>query len=359
MNLDDPTRFSELDPNGMLARISELPQQCRAAWRLTQGLELPPAYGAVRHVVILGMGGSAIGGTLLRGLVAGECALPITVVRDYTLPAFVHGPETLTIGCSYSGNTEETLSAFGEALEQGTLPVVVTTGGKLAALAQEKGIPLLRFDYQSQPRAALGYSFVLLLGICWRLGLLRDYSADLEEAIRVMEEWQAEVGPDVPTACNTAKVLAGQIVGRLPVVYGAGFLAAVANRWKTQFNENGKHWAFFEALPELNHNAVVGFGIPRTVREQTIVLMLRSSLDYPRVQVRWEVTRELLLREGVVAETLQGRGESRLAQMLSLIHFGDYVSFYLAMLNGVAPTPVETIAFLKQRLAEAEGRKFA
>ena len=358
MNLDDPTRFSELDPHGMLGRINELPQQCQAAWTLAQRLELPPAYEAVRHAVILGMGGSAIGGALLQGLVAEECAVPFTIVRDYTLPAFVRGPDYLVIGCSYSGNTEETLSAFGEALERGTCPVVVTTGGKLAALAQEKGIPLVRFDYRAMPRAALGYSFTLPLGICCRLGLLRDYSADLAETVQMMEEWQVEIGPDVPTTGNAAKHLAGQIAGRLPVVYGAGFLVTVANRWKTQFNENSKHWAFFEPLPELNHNAVVGFGIPRTVREQTIVLMLRSSLDHPRVQARWQVTRELLLREGVVAETLQGRGESRLAQMLSLIHFSDYVSFYLAMLNGVDPTPVESIAFLKQRLAEAEGRQF-
>nr|HID13075.1 bifunctional phosphoglucose/phosphomannose isomerase [Anaerolineae bacterium] len=222
MNLDDYARFGELDPNDMLVRIGELPQQCRAAWALVRGLELPPAYEAVRHVVILGMGGSAIGGTLLQGLVAGECVLPIAVVRDYTLPAFVRGPDYLVIGCSYSGNTEETLSAFEEALERRALPVAVTTGGKLAALAQEEGIPLVRFDYRSQPRAALGYSFTLLLGLLCRLGLLRDYSADLEEAARVMEEWQAEIRPQVPTARNAAKRLASQIAGRLPVVYGAG-----------------------------------------------------------------------------------------------------------------------------------------
>ena len=356
MNLDDSTRYGELDPNSMLERISELPQQCRVAWGLTRGLELPPAYGAVQHIVILGMGGSAIGGALLQGLVAAECAVPVTVVRGYTLPAFARGPETLVVGCSYSGNTEETLSAFREALRRDTRTVVVTTGGKLAALAQEKvqgrEIPLVLFDYHSQPRAALGYSFTLLLGLLSRLGLVQDYSADLEEAIGVMEAWQTEIGPGVPASRNAAKSLAERLVDRLPVVYGAGFLAVVANRWKTQFNENSKHWTFFEALPELNHNAVVGLGIPRSVREQTVVLMLRSNLDHPRVQVRWEVTQELLQREGVAAETLWGRGESRLAQMLSLIHFGDYASFYLAMLNGVDPTPVETIAFLKRRLAE-------
>ncbi|RLC98998.1 MAG: bifunctional phosphoglucose/phosphomannose isomerase [Chloroflexi bacterium] len=259
----------------------------------------------------------------------------------------------MVIGCSYSGNTEETLSAFGAGLERGVRTAAVTTGGKLAALAQEEGVPLVRFDYQSSPRAAMGYSFTLLLGLLHRLGLLRDYSADVEEAAQVMEAWQAEIGPAVPAARNAAKSQAGRLAGRLPVVYGAGFLAAVANRWKTQFNENSKHWAFFEVLPELNHNAVVGLGIPQSVRDQVTVLMLRSSMDHPRVQVRWDVTEKLLRREGVTAETVQGRGKSKLAHMLSLIHFNDYVSFYLAMLNGADPSPVEAIAFLKQRLAEA------
>ena len=353
MNLDEATRFTELDPGGMLARIGELPQQCRAAWKLTQGLGFPPAYGAVEHVVILGMGGSAIGGALLQGLVAEECAVPITIVRDYTLPAFVRGPQYLVVGCSYSGNTEETLLALEKALKWDVRPAVVTTGGKLAALAEARGMPLVRFDYQSQPRAALGYAFVLLLGLFCRLGLARDYGADLEEALEVMGAQQAEIGPQVPTARNAAKALAIRLKDRLPVVYGAGFLAAVANRWKTQFNENSKQWAFFEVLPELNHNSVVGLGLPQAVRERMTVLMLRSNEDHPRVRARWDVTGELLLRERVAHETFQGRGQGRLAHMLSLIHLGDYASFYLAMLNGVDPTPVETIAFLKRRLAEA------
>lgn len=353
MNLDEPQLFSTLDPSEMLERVGELAQQCRAAWSLAQEIKVQSTYDDVRHIVVLGMGGSAIGGALLQGLVADECDVPITIVRGYTIPAFVRGPDYLVIGCSYSGNTEETLATFGEGLARGARLVAVTTGGKLAALAQDKSVPLVRFDYPAMPRAALGYSFTLLLSLLHRLGLLRDYSADLEEAIQVMDAWQAEIGPDAPTSRNAAKSLAERLVGRLPVVYGAGFLAAVANRWKTQFNENSKHWAFFETLPELNHNAVVGLEIPQSVREQVTVLMLRSSLDHPRVQVRWDVTGELLRRAGVASEVLEAHGKSKLAQMLSLIHLGDYVSFYLAMLNGADPSPVETIAFLKQRLAES------
>jgi glucose/mannose-6-phosphate isomerase len=352
MSLDDLVRFSELDPDDMLGYIGEFPQTCRAAWELTRDLELPSPYRSVRHVTILGMGGSAIGGALLRGLAEATCAAPIAVVRGYSLPAFVQGSGCLVIACSYSGNTEETLAAFGEAMERDVLPVVITTGGKLSAMSQKEGIPWVRFDYPSQPRAAMGYSFVLLLGLLGRLGLLQDYGADLEEAIQVVDAWQAEIRPEVPAARNAAKSLAEQLHNRLPVVYGAGFLAPVANRWKTQINENSKQWAFHEELPELDHNAVVGLGIPEDVRDAAVVVMLRSSLESARMQARWDATQELLQCEGVESRVVRGRGDSRLAHMLSLVHFGDYVSGYLV--NGVDPTPVEAISFLKRRLAEVE-----
>ncbi|MFO7743088.1 MAG: bifunctional phosphoglucose/phosphomannose isomerase [Anaerolineae bacterium] len=352
MNLDDRQPIRCLDSSNMLGRIAELPRQCTAAWEQSMRLALPSGYGSVDHVTIAGMGGSAIGGALLKGLVVDECLLPITVVRGYTLPAFVEGPRSLVVACSYSGNTEETLSCFEQARARGARAAAVTTGGKLADLADEAGVPVARFDYESQPRAAIGYSFVLLLGLMHQLGLIHDYSDEVTESAQVMEAWQEQIGVQVPIPRNPAKQMASQLAGSLPVIYGAGFLAAVANRWKTQFNENAEHWAFFEVLPELNHNAVVGLGIPAVIRDNSVVLMLRSPLDHQRVQERWDVTRDLLTREGVAAEEVHGRGDSALAQMLSLIHLGDYVSFYTAMLNEVDPTPVDAIAFLKQRLAE-------
>jgi glucose/mannose-6-phosphate isomerase len=355
MNVDDSQAIARIDTGSMLRRIEELPEQCVAAWKQAQGLSLPLDYGSIDHLIIAGMGGSAIGGALLEGLVASRCGVPITPIRGYDLPAFATGPRVLVTACSYSGNTEETLSCFGQALERNTRAIALTTGGKLATLAREAGVPLVQFAYQSQPRAALGYSFILLLGIAHCLGLVHDYTNQVDEAVAVMTAWQEEIEPGIPSAENKAKALARQIAGSLPVVYGTGSLAAAANRWKTQFNENAKHWAFFEVLPELNHNAVVGFGIPEILQQHAIVIMLRSHLDSQAIQSRWEVTRELLDREGVAVEEVQGRGESALAHMLSLIHFGDYVSFYLAMLNEVDPTPVKPIAFLKQRLAELGG----
>ena len=350
-DLDNWALFHETDPDDMLGRIAELPQQCRDAWANVQDLELPPEYRRISNVVILGMGGSAIGGDLLRALAEPECALPIMINRDYTVPAFVNA-ETLVIASSYSGNTEETLAAFEEANKKGAALLAITTDGRLARWARESRVPLLTFDYKSQPRAALGYSLVSLIGIVQKLGFIDDKTADLEEAIAVMKALQKEIRETVPTAENPAKQLAKRLYGHLPVIYGAGFLAEVAHRWKTQFNENSKGWSFFEALPELNHNAVVGYQFPEELAEKVVVVMLTSSLDHPRHKVRFQVTQEILAKQGVSYETVEAQGESPLAQMLSAIFFGDYVSYYLAMLYEVDPTPVKVIDYLKERLAQ-------
>jgi glucose/mannose-6-phosphate isomerase len=357
VDLNDQELIRQTDPSGMLAHIRGFPGQCRAAWDQIQAWEPPADWGDFRHILITGMGGSAIGGVLLQGLVTGESRVPILVWRNYGLPAYVQGPEHLVVACSYSGNTEETLSTFREALKRGARVAAITTGGELAALAEESDAALVRFDYESQPRAALGYAFFQLLGAVSRVISLPDYAEDVSEAVRVMEAWQSEIAPEVPGEENDAKQLAGRSDGKQLVVLGAGPLAGVANRWKTQFNENAKHWAFFETMPELNHNTVCGFGMPEPVRDHTLVVMLRSPTEPARLEARWDATADVLAREGVATETVYGRGESTLSQIFSLIHFGDFASLYRAVLNRVDPTPVEPIAYLKQRLAEAKSQR--
>lgn len=350
-DLDNWALFHEIDPDDMLSRIAELLQQCHDAWANVQNLELPPEYCQVNRIVVLGMGGSAIGGDLLRALAEPECALPIVTNRDYTVPAFVNA-ETLVIASSYSGNTEETLAAFKESRKRGAALLAITTDGKLAQQARELEVPLLTFRYQSQPRAALGYSIVSLIGVVQKLGLIGDKAVDLEEAIGVMEALQEEIKETVPVTENPAKQLAKRLYGHLPVVYGSGYLTEVAHRWKTQLNENAKAWSFFEPMPELNHNAVVGYQFPQELAERILVVMLTSSLDHPRNKARFQVTQDILTKRGIVYYTIEAHGESPLAQMLSAIHFGDYVSYYLAMLYEVNPTPVKVIDYLKKRLAQ-------
>jgi glucose/mannose-6-phosphate isomerase len=351
VNLDDIEYLKSADPRDMGARIAELPLQCREARMLAERCPLPPNYRQADAIVILGMGGSAIGGDLVCALVRDECSVPISVNRDYDLPAFV-GNQTLVVASSYSGNTEETLSAFAQALERGAMVVAITTGGQLAETCRRRNLPLITFEYESQPRAALGYSFVTLLVLLQEMGYIAGKSGQLQETITSLEHLRSRIGVEVPEADNPAKQLARRLEGKLPVFYGAGHLSEVARRGKCQWNENSKAWAFWDVLPELNHNSVAGYGHPASLAPHLHVLMLDSELYHPRHQVRLGVTGEILTQNGIPHEAIQVAGKSRLSQMLWAIHFVDFVSYYLAALNGADPTPVDNIAYLKKRLSE-------
>jgi glucose/mannose-6-phosphate isomerase len=351
INLDDPRVYQQQDPAGMLARIKELSWQCQHAYESAMKLELPPNYAGVDKVVILGMGGSAIGGDLVRSLAQSESGIPVIVHRDYGLPAFVDD-NTLLIASSYSGNTEETLSAFEPALKIKAKKLAMTTGGKLKEMAEANNVPVFKIDYKAQPRAALGFSFLPTLGVLQKLGFISDKSADVAETVKVLEQLSARLDEKSPLADNPAKQMAQRIYGKLPVVYGAGILAEAAHRWKTQINENGKAWAFYEVFPELNHNATVGFQFPPEVISRLHVILLRSPLFNQRVKLRYEVTCELLERAGVKYEYVDSEGNSPLSQMMSTVMTGDFVSYYLAILYRVDPSPVEVINYLKERLAK-------
>ncbi len=351
MNLDT-LDLKTVDPDNMLKLVRELPVQCHDAWQQVQSFRLPDDYRDVNAVAILGMGGSAIGGDLARTLAADTSPMPIATLREYDLPAWVNR-RALVIACSYSGNTEETLSAFGQAVARGGKLAAITTGGQLVQMALAVNASVFHFSYPSQPRAALGWSLVPLLGIFRQLGLMPDPSAAVAEAIQVMQSWQAEIDFTVPTADNAAKQLALRLHGKLPIAYGGGLLAEVARRWKGQFNENAKNWGAFEVLPELDHNAVLGYEHPADLADRLTVLMLTCPADHPRVALRQKVTADLLQKAGVAVEWVAARGQSKLAQMLSIIHFGDYVSYYLALLNGADPSHVNAINYLKKVLAGA------
>jgi glucose/mannose-6-phosphate isomerase len=349
--LDDPAAYQRLDPQDMRAVIRDLPRQCGAAWQEAQAFDLPADYRDVDKVVILGMGGSAIAGDLLRALASLESRVPVVSHRGYDLPLLVDG-QTLLIASSYSGNTEETLSAFQTALSGAAKKLVITTGGRLLAAARANGIPAFVFRYESQPRAALGYSLMPLLAIAGKLGLIEDKSADVDEANAVLEDLLHRIGEDVPLAENPAKQLATRLHGRLPVVYGAGLLTDVARRWKSGLNETSEMWAFFEELPEANHNAIVGYGLPEAIARAAFVVFLRASSLHPRMLLRYEFTQHALAEAGVESEVVQAMGRSPLAHILSAVFFGDYVGLYLAILNGVDPTPTAVIARLKDWLAQ-------
>jgi len=349
IDLDDLEIYQHHDPDGMRGHIRKLPQQLREAWQKSSEFILPANFANIDKITICGMGGSAIGGQLLESFASNLTKPIIFIRRGYDLPAFVDS-KTLIIASSYSGNTEETLSSFTQAMDIDCPKIAITTGGKLKDLAKAKQVPVFTIDYACQPRAALGYSFIPLISLLARLGFIEGKSAQLDEAAQALEALSDKLAEDTPTSRNSAKQLAQRLFGKLIVVYGAGILSPVAQRWKGQFNENSKTWAFYETFSELNHNSVVGYEFPEEMADNIYVILLRSPSLHPRILARYQITSDILQKAKVKHEIIDSQGEGKLAQMMSLVFLGDWTSYYLAMLNQVDPTPVKMIDYLKERL---------
>ncbi len=352
-NLDDIELYQQLDSANMLAQLHGLPQQCHAAWQKAMEFKLPSDYKSIDKVVILGMGGSAIGSDLARSLASLESKPVLFVNREYELPAFVNA-RTLVIASSYSGNTEETLSAFNQALKINCKKLAMTTGGKLKEMAEAAKVPVFTIDHVAPPRAALGYSFMPVLAFLRNLGFLKGIALDMPAMAQTMGKLREELKETVPTGANQAKQLALKLYGKIAVIYGADILSEVARRWKTQINENSKAWAFYEVLPELNHNTVVGYQFPSELAPKLFVILLRCLSLHPRTLIRYQITSELLQQNNISYQTMDSQGKDILSQMMSLVYLGDWVSYYLAILYHTDPTPVKVIDYLKKRLNETK-----
>lgn len=354
MNLDDLNRFKQLDSFNMLGEIDDLPDQLACAFRLGMEHELPD-WKDIKQVVIAGMGASAIGADLLAAYCASLAPLPVFVHRDYGLPFFARGTETLVICSSHSGNTEETLDAFEAALKAECSIIAVCMGGELAKRAKENNIPLWTFDHAARPPAALGFSFGLLLAIFQRLNFIPDQTEALEDALASMKRIQTHLRADIPTVKNPAKRYAGQLMGRWVTIMGSGMLTAVARRWKGQINEVAKAGANVEVLPEADHNTLAGTMNPQeTLNAHSMTLFLRAPSDHPRNRLRSDLTRKAFMLEGMNTDHVDARGNTPLAHMWTLILFGDYMAYYLAMGYGVDPTPTKALTDFKEAMTEAK-----
>ncbi len=348
--LDDASFVTRLDPKELLRLTREFPDQCRRALKIAQDAQLPALSGAPASAVLTGMGGSAAGGDFVKALFEAEGSIPFSVNRDYHLPLSV-GPDTLVIASSYSGNTEETLSAYAEARGRSAQILGVTSGGTLAAQAEHDGVPVIRIPGGQPPRTALGYMLVPVVVACERHGLLpeHDHDAAWSHLEACVESWDVET----PFVSNPAKQLAAALQGAVGILYGLGpWQAAVANRWKGQINENAKNLAFASAFPELNHNEILGWvkateqGVGRWV-----TVVLRDGNESAKMNERARVTMELT--HGV-SETYSALapGETLWQRILALTLMGDFVSLYLAALNGVDPENIDSINVLKASLAK-------
>ena len=353
VTLDDREALRRIDPDDMLGRVAELPRQLSQARRVAAAVELDASLRDVDLVTVLAMGGSAIGAELVAAAAGDRLRVPLIVHRDYGLPAGA-GPRTLIVAASHSGETAETLSGYAAARERGLPTVVITTGGRLAASATEARQPLYQYKLGGQPRAAIGFGVGLVHELLSRLELIEGPDA-LAPAAAAVEELLERMAPSVETDANPAKQLAWAIFGRTPIVFGHGPMAAVAHRWKTQFNENAKAWATWEPMPEANHNAIEGTLNPRELGDAPYIVQLRDRDEPPAIAERYRVVEELLGERATNRSEVWSEGPSPLARVLTAVAYGDLVSVYLAILYQTDPTPVTLLAMLKERLARATG----
>jgi len=357
--LDLDRNFSKLDKANMIKLLEEFPQKMRDALRLgeefsflTNFLPAPDSTRSFKNIVVLGMGGSAIGGDLLSDYLSNELSIPIVVIRGYDIPKFID-ENSLVFAVSYSGNTEETLSALKKCLDAKARVIALTSGGKLAVLARENNFPVIKVPAGIQPRAAISYLFFPVLKALERIGLIKERDGEIEETHKILQELSSEYCAKSPLKNNFAKKVAMGMYQHLPLIYGSeGLLKAVAMRWKTQINENSKWPCFWNVFPELDHNEIVGYEIENSINRQVKIIYLQDKEGLLRVEQRRKITRNII--EDKVAEFIvcPTKSKGKMARMFSLIFLGDLVSYYLAILNQVDPSPVACIEDLKKELAK-------
>jgi glucose/mannose-6-phosphate isomerase len=343
----------QVDPSGMLGLAQSFPDQLKDAWTIGRLFAESVTPGDYRQVVVCGMGGSAIGGDMVRSFFGDRLKAPLLSVRDYRVPAHV-GSDSFVVISSYSGNTGETLSAYDSARRRKATVVAVSSGGALGERCRGDGVPFCTIPGGMPPRAAIAYSFVPMLLILRAVGVADFDDVEFDEALETAVRLAREYSPEAED--NPAAKLAGALVGSVPFVYaGPGLMEAIARRWACQFNENSKSPAHFAFFPELNHNEIVGWraGGAGDLYQRVVVISLEDVDDHDMTRRQAEIGVGI---EAPMARNVfryEGGGGGRLSRMISLLMLGDFTSIYLALLYGVDPTPVENIDYLKKQLGKA------
>jgi len=320
-----------LDSQNMLQVIKDFPNQCREALELPRGIS---ASGEIKNIIITGMGGSAMGGDLLK-IYMDESEIPVYVNRNYKLPKFVN-ENSLVFAVSYSGNTEETLSSLKDAKEKNAQIIGITSGGKLAEECEK----VITIPSGLQPRAALGYSFFPMLGVLHNTNLIRVKNDDLNEMMNILKQ--------TDKFNEEGEKLSKKLKEKIPIIYASEKLGPIAFRWKTQINENAKMPAFYNVFSEMNHNEIAGY---KSMDGKFVVVLFRDKYDNDRIKKRMDICREIMEEHSSVEE-VQTQGESLLARMFSTVYLGDFVSYYMALWNRVDPSPVEIIEAMKKKLVQ-------
>ena len=347
--LDSVDKICAVDKSGILNFSINAAKHYREAAKNAERIIVD--YQKPGNIIVAGLGGSAIGGDLLKDWAKTQLSVPIEVSREYQLPAYAN-KKTLVFITSYSGDTEETLSSFLDALKRKCMIYCISSGGALLKYAQKHKVPYLQVPGGMPPRAALPYMLVPLLVYLQKAGLVKGVKEELSETFSLLEKICKENAPEKPTVENFSKHLAQTIGESTPVIYGFGFYRSVAQRFKQQFNENSKSAAKWEYFPELDHNEIVGWEGRGEQCKWFSVIFIRDIDEPAEIESRIETTKQIMERRGLIMLDLEAQGKSSLAKMVSTIVVGDFTSIYLAVFHGMDPTPVKTINTLKDTLKQ-------
>lgn len=322
--------------------IANFTQHITEAISISNATTLTPFNGKIDNVLICGLGGSGIGGTIISQVVADQANCPIVINKDYKIPAFVN-QNTLVIACSYSGNTEESIEMLAQAESKNAVIACITSGGKLLEIAKEKKYNHLLIPGGYPPRAAFGLAFPPLFFLLSHYHIITfDYVAQLNNAVQLINAEEKNI-------ISEANSVTEKLVNKIPVIYADSWFEGVAVRFRQQINENAKMLCWHHVIPEMNHNELVGW---TTKNENLAVVLFRNKDDYFRTQKRMEINKTVISKYTSTIIEIFSKGNSRLEQALYLIHLGDWISYLLAEKKGIDVTEVDVITNLKNELAK-------
>ncbi len=353
-----------LDKSGMLEACEETPRFCKDALAKARKVKIPSRvkisdklminYKIPKNILIVGMGGSAIGGEVLRDWLIDRVSIPINTSQEYFTPAYVD-EDSLVVVVSYSGATEETLSTFVEALSKRCMIVTVSSGGHLRSFSKKLGLPHISIPANlPAPRAAIAYTFFPLIALLEEFNVLKEIDEEFVETLDVLKQISEENSSRTPSGDNEAKKIAFEIEDTIPIIYGFRQYKAVARRMKCQFNENSKVPSRFDVFSELNHNEIVGWEAPSRCTKNFSVMLIRDPEEPPELNRRIEITKQIIAAKTHKVIEIHTRGEYALTKIFSTLLLGDFISIYLALLRGVDPTPTKNIDHLKKEMKKLD-----
>ncbi len=353
-SLDDLVQIEKLDKGKILTSIVSLPEQIKQAWEEVSVLNFGKEYEGVENLVVAGMGGSALGGRIIDSLFADRLRVPLEIITDYHLPHYVNS-KTLVILSSYSGNTEETIASAHDAISKKAKTFIVATGGKLAELRNKED--LIGYIYNpihnpsNQPRMGLGYSLGVILALLGKNEFVTVTQEEIKELIKTAEEFVLSYGVRAGESQNIAKLLATKLHNKMIMIMASEHLTGVSYAFKNQINENAKNFSALFEISESNHHLLEGLKFPSGIKDKMMFLMFESEKYYERVKKRYPITKDVIEKNGYKVLTYKTTSKTKLEEVVEVLVLGSYISFYLAMLENIDPSPIPWVDYFKEKLA--------